>query len=61
MWVGWPVVNGRVDGEDDVEEKGRQDEEVEGRIETGVVLVGLRCRHGFPFDDERWNWLVSRG
>ena len=38
-----PVVNEYGDGDDQVEDQKRSDEEVERRIEAGVVFVVLRC------------------
>jgi len=46
--VGRPVVDGDVDGEDEVEQEHGQDEEVIGRIEAGVVLEVLRSGHWSP-------------
>jgi hypothetical protein len=44
--VGRPVVDGDVDREGDVEEKQRDEDEVEERVEAYVVLEGLWCGHG---------------
>ena len=41
----WPVVDGGVDGEDEVEQEDRQNEEVKGRIEARVVFEVLRSGH----------------
>lgn len=43
-----PVVDGGIDGEDEVEKKQGHDGEVERRVEAGVVLVGLQFGHGIP-------------
>ncbi len=43
-----PVVNGDVDGEDEVQQKHGQNEEVKGRIEAAVVLEVLWGRHWSP-------------
>ena len=45
-----PVMDGDVDGEDEVEQKHGQDEEVKGRIVTRVVLEGLRRWHWNPLE-----------
>jgi len=45
-----PVVDGDIDGEDEVEQKHGQDEEVKGWIEAGVVLEVLRSWHWNPLD-----------
>jgi hypothetical protein len=44
-----PVVDGDVDGEDEVEQEERDDDEVEGGVEAHVVLEGLRCGHEASF------------
>jgi hypothetical protein len=46
MGVIGPMANDGDDGEDDVEQEQRRNEEVPGRIEAGVVLAGLRRGHG---------------
>jgi hypothetical protein len=43
-----PVVNGGVDGEDEVEQQHGQDEEMKGWIVARVVLKVLRGGHGNP-------------
>jgi hypothetical protein len=43
-----PVMDGDVDGEDQVEKEHGQNEEVKRRIETRVVLEVLRSGHGSP-------------
>ena len=48
--VGGPVVDGDVDGEDEVEEQHGQNEEVKGRMEAGVILEVLGGWHVDPFD-----------
>jgi hypothetical protein len=48
--VGGPVVDGEVDGEDEVEQKHGQDEEVKGWIEARVVLEVLRSWHWHPLE-----------
>ncbi len=45
-----PVVDGDVDGEDEVEQKHGQDEEVKGRMEARVVLEVLRGGHWNPLE-----------
>jgi hypothetical protein len=40
-----PVVDGGIDGEDEVEQKHGQDEEVKERVPTGVVFEVLRDWH----------------
>ncbi len=45
-----PVVDGDVDGEDEVQQKHGQDKEVKGRIEAHVVLEVLRSRHWNPLE-----------
>lgn len=40
-----PVVDGEVDGEDEVEQKHGQDKEVKERVEALVVFVVLRSGH----------------
>ena len=40
-----PVMDGYVDGEDEVEQEDRQNKEVKGRIEARVVLEVLRSGH----------------
>jgi len=45
-----PVMNGDVDGEDEVEQKHWQDEEVKGWIEARVVLEVLRSWHWNPLE-----------
>jgi hypothetical protein len=46
MEMVWPVPEGIDDGEDEVDQQSRQEKEVEGRVEAGVVLVILWFRHG---------------
>jgi hypothetical protein len=48
MPVDRPVVDGRVDGEDEVEQKQGHDDEVKGWVEAGVVLEVLRGGHWNP-------------
>ena len=43
---GGPGAIDEVDGEEDVEEEDLDEEEVEGGVEAGVVLIGLRSWHG---------------
>lgn len=43
-----PVVDGDVDGDDQVEKKHGENKEMKGRIEARVVLVILRSGHGSP-------------
>jgi hypothetical protein len=43
--VAWPIVNGDVDGEDEVEQEQGQNEEVEERVPARVVLEILWSRH----------------
>jgi hypothetical protein len=45
-----PVVDGDVDGEDEVQQKHGQDEEVKGRIEAHVILEVLRSGHWNPLE-----------
>ena len=45
-----PVVDGDVDGEDEVEQKHGQNEEVKGWIEARVVLEVLRSWHWNPLE-----------
>ena len=47
--VARPIVNGDVDGEDEVEQKQGQNEEVKGRVPARVVLEALRGGHWSPF------------
>jgi hypothetical protein len=54
--VAGPIVNGDVDGEDEVEQKQGQNEEVKGRVPARVVLEALRGGHWSPF----WNGLCRR-
>ena len=44
--IAGPVVNGDVDHEDEVEQKDREEEEMEGRVEAGVVFQVLWGGHG---------------
>ena len=50
--VGRPMVDGGVDGEDEVDQEQGQNEEVKGRVEAGVVLEVLRGGHWNPFGIE---------
>jgi hypothetical protein len=50
--VARPVVNGDVDGEDEIEQEQRDDDEVKGRMEARVVFKILRSGH--------WGVLVAR-
>jgi hypothetical protein len=50
--VGGPVVDGDVDGEDEIEYQQRDDDEVKGRMETCVVFKILRIGH--------WGVLFAR-
>jgi len=50
--VARPVVDGDVDGEDEVEDKQRNDDEVKGRVEACVVFKILRSGH--------WGVLFAR-
>jgi hypothetical protein len=43
-----PMVDGDVDGEDQVKQEHGQDKEMKGRIEARVVLEVLRSGHGSP-------------
>ena len=52
--VAGPIVNGDVDGEDEVEQKQGQNEEVKGREPARVVLEVLRGGHWSPFRSELW-------
>ena len=45
-----PVVDGDVDGEDEVEKKHGQNKEMKGGIEACVVLEILRSGHGSPLE-----------
>jgi hypothetical protein len=47
--VAWPIVNGDVDGEDEVEQEHGPDEEMKRRVPASVVFEGLRCGHWNPF------------
>ena len=47
-----PVVDGGIDGEDQVEQECGQNKEVKGRIETHVVLEVLRSGHGSPLGSD---------
>jgi hypothetical protein len=40
-----PVMDGDRDGDEEVDEKDREDKEVHGWIEATVILVALGCRH----------------
>ncbi len=51
--VGGPVVDGDVDGEDEVQEEQGDDDEVEERVEAGVILQALRRGHGLTFQVRR--------
>lgn len=44
-----PVTDGHVDGEEDVEDDDREDEEVYGGIEACMVLEALGLGHRCPF------------
>jgi hypothetical protein len=44
-----PVMNGDRDGDEEIDEKDRKDEEVHRGIETAVVFVALGCGHGWSF------------
>jgi hypothetical protein len=44
------VVDSEVDGEDEVEQKQGQDEEVKERVEAGVILEVLRGGHWNPLE-----------
>jgi hypothetical protein len=59
VWVFRPVMDGDVDGEDKVQEEHGQDEEMEGRVPTGVVFVALRGGHNSPFGVAEWPNLVA--
>lgn len=50
--IGGPVVDGDVDGEDEIEDEQRHDDEVKGRMEACVVLKILRSWH--------WGVLFAR-
>src|SRR5882757_1349157 len=43
-----PMVDGDIDGEDEVEQEHGQHEEVKGRVEACMVLEGLRGWHWNP-------------
>ena len=48
-----PAVDGRVDGEDQVQQQHRQDEEVKRRVEARVILEGLWLSHS---SDDSAGW-----
>ena len=55
-----PVMDGDGDGDDEIDEKDGEDEEVHGRIEATVVFVVLGCGHGGPFWEQE-NSIASQG
>jgi hypothetical protein len=44
-----PVMNGAVDGDDEVQKEHGQDKEMEGRVPAEVVFIALRGGHNSPF------------
>ena len=54
-----PVMNDEVDGDEEIEPKDGEHEEVKGRIDAAVIFKGLRCGHGWSFLGEDGNSIAS--
>jgi hypothetical protein len=55
-----PVMDGDRDGDEEIDEKDGEDEEVHRGIEAAVVFVALGCGHGGPFSERKQHSILGK-